>query len=235
MNRRSSLHLPLALALLASLSACAPGAGEGALPGDSDVADAVEEPNQDFGLQAEASTPSLPSMTALRPAVTAADAVFVGRVLSTESRMSTPDLHGRSLPFTFVTWEVEEGLKGVVAGQRFTSRIIGGEMPDGRVMTVSNVPTFAVGDRDLILLNDNDEEGCPLVDGERGRIRLSSEGGIAFPGLQPVEVKEPTLRSRWAADTLSALRAEGQGQGQGRLARSKDPLQPFAFTTPGAE
>lgn len=211
MNRRIPFCLLLPLALLTSLSACAPGAGVGTPAEDSDVALRMEAPDQHGSLQADGGAPALPSAATLRPAVVAADAVFVGRVLSTESRMSPPDLRGRSLPFTFVTWEVEDGLKGVQPGQRFTSRIIGGEMPDGRVMTVSNVPTFAVGDRDLILLNDNDEEGCPLVDGERGRIRLSSE---------------PT-------HLLSTLRAEGLGGG--RMARSKDPLQPFAFTVPGAE
>jgi hypothetical protein len=177
--------------------------------------------------------PSLPGVAALRPMVQSADAVFVGRVLSTDFRMSAPDSTGQSLPFTFVTWEVEQGLKGVVSGQRYTARLIGGEMPDGRAMVVSNVPTFVRGDRDLVLLNDNDWEGCPLVEGDRGRVRISEDGTQVRPswarskGLQHVE-----LRQRWAQETLDSLRAEGLGAG--RSALSKDPQSSFSFEVPRA-
>lgn len=103
---------------------------------------------------------------------TRADAVFAGEVVAIEYQVSEPDEDGRRLPFTYVTWYVEEGIKGVESGQAFTARFLGGPMDD-RSLVVTEYPHFQMGDRDLLFVANNGEVGCPLVAGAHGRIPVA--------------------------------------------------------------
>jgi len=108
------------------------------------------------------------------PAVDAdrADAVFLGTVERVQNRMSDPDADGDSLPFTYVTWRVERGIKGVADGETFTTPFLGGRFPDGRLLVGSDQPNFRVGERDVMFVMENGHYGCPLVRGADSRIRL---------------------------------------------------------------
>lgn len=150
-----------------------------------------------------------------------ADAVFVGEVTRIAHQVSSPDASGLRLPFTLVTWRVDDAVKGV-AGGSYTARFLGGPLGD-RTLEVPEIPTFAVGDRDLVFVRDNGTVGCPLVDGARGRVRIS--GATRPDGLSP---EAPS--SGWLATTLSSLHAAG-------LARSAaiappDLDAPFVFAWP---
>ena len=108
----------------------------------------------------------------LTEALAASDAAFSGTVKEIEYRLSEPDIEGHQVPFTFVTWHVEHGFRGVEGGGDFTLRCLGGDRGNGHVMFVSTLPVFQVGDEDIIFVQTDDHNACPLVGAVNGRLRL---------------------------------------------------------------
>lgn len=106
-----------------------------------------------------------------------AELVFVGEVVNVEYRVSEGSSEEAGLPFTLVTYEVQDVLRGKEPGERFTMRFIGGPDGRGRFLEVSGVPKFEPGERDLLFVSGNGEKGCPLVLCEWGRFRLL-RGGV---------------------------------------------------------
>lgn len=104
--------------------------------------------------------------------------VFVGRVASVDYRLSESSTEGDgAIPYTTVTYAVDEIFRGDLVGQTFTMRFIGGPNGMGRFLDVSGVPQFEQGDQDLLFISGNGEQACPLVLCEWGRFRIH-EGGV---------------------------------------------------------
>jgi hypothetical protein len=112
------------------------------------------------------------------------DVAFVGMVvdLSYEQR-SLPPMG--VLPHTNVTFVVERALKGdVTEGERVVLRFVGGMTPEGRTTIASEVPRFSRWDRDVLFVDRTQlGSGCPLVDCERGRLRLDGDHIVSQSGL----------------------------------------------------
>jgi hypothetical protein len=70
-------------------------------------------------------------------------------------------------PFTLVTFSDLTVLKGDV-GPTLTLRFYGGTVGNG-VVQVSEMPTFTVGERDLLFVAGNNRDVCPLVGAWQGR------------------------------------------------------------------
>lgn len=119
------------------------------------------------------SSPELESMRAL---ASRAEAAFIGEVTAIDYQLSEPDEEGRQLPFTVVTWTIEDGIKGVASGTEYAVRFLGGPLPDGKFMSISEIPEFQLGSRDLLFVAGNGKVGCPLVDCAQGRIQLLNPG-----------------------------------------------------------
>jgi hypothetical protein len=151
-----------------------------------------------------------------------ADAVFVGEVQRIAHAMSRGTATDPAVPFTFVTWRIETGLRGVDDGAELTLRFLGGPMPDGRELTSAELPTFEIGDRDLVFSTRNGEVGCPLVDGADGRLQL-------LRADEPADEASPAVAAEAITDTvleaMAALPAAPR-------ARSVDPAVEFTFTFP---
>lgn len=79
---------------------------------------------------------------------------------------------GAAVPYTIVTYDVAEVLRGSLPGRSLALRYIGG--PDGRggFLEASEVPIFQVGDEDVLFVRGNGEDGCPLVACVGGRYRV---------------------------------------------------------------
>jgi hypothetical protein len=150
---------------------------------------------------------------------TRADAVFVGEVTRIAHQVSNPDASGLRLPFTLVTWRVDDGIKGT-AGQSYTARFLGGPLGD-RTLDVPEIPTFAVGDRDLLFVRDNGSVGCPLVDGAHGRVRIT--GATRPDGLSP-----DAPSSAWLGAAVASLHAASLGPSR----TAPDLDAPFVFAWP---
>jgi len=147
-----------------------------------------------------------------------ADAVFVGHVIRIAHQVSQPDANALRLPFTLVTWQVDDPVRGVTGGE-YTARFLGGPLGD-KTLVVSEIPAFAVGDHDLMFMRDNGTVGCPLVNGARGRVRLSG----APDGLSP---RAPS--GRWLASAVSTIRADAA---PAPAIATPDLDAPFVFAWP---
>ena len=132
-----------------------------------------------------------------------ASEVFVGRVESRESRWLT--LHGRLAIFTDVTFRVEESLKGVHQ-QRTTLRFRGGTVGDV-TLSVSDMPQFEVGDRDLIFVENRDAVS-PLLGFMHGRFKIQRDPSTGTDRVA-------THDGRPLASTASLGRASADSQTAG--------------------
>ena len=142
-----------------------------------------------------------------------AKAIFVGQIVAIDERLSEPDADGRQIPFQFVTWKVERALRGVDAGRTWTGRFAGGTFPDGRHLSVSEVPELAMGQRALLLADDGDAGACALIGCRDGLLALDGAAALSADGLD---------------QALAAL--DGGAAAKAVRARSADPRAPFAFT-----
>lgn len=127
--------------------------------------------------------------------ITQAELIFSGIVKKIEYGLSQgkSDIHG-SLPYTYVTYQIEQTLKGrSVIEDSLTLRFLGGGAPDGRYLEASNIPQFQVNDRDLLFVEKNGETDCPLVDCQSGRFRVINTGVHAADGRPMVGIDKKQL------------------------------------------
>ena len=96
-----------------------------------------------------------------------AELIFVGTVLHAES---VPTGDG-TFAFTYVTFEVEDTVKGTARDRQLTLRFAGGDLGE-TVFEVAGIPRFAPGDRHLLFVEGNGKHGCPLVGWGRGKLDL---------------------------------------------------------------
>lgn len=74
---------------------------------------------------------------------------------------------------TYVTFHVQESLKGTPPAT-YTLRLLGGTV-GGQTLEVSGAPTFAVGDRTLLFVENNGKQFVPLVGIMHGYFRLQTD------------------------------------------------------------
>lgn len=111
-----------------------------------------------------------------------ADYVFKGSVLKVEYRKSEPSKSNPGgVPYTFVTYKVEQEYKNQFQKKEFTLKFLGGKMDEENILVASNTPLMDVGDTDILFVRNNTKSGCPLVGCEQGRFREIS--GLIFDNL----------------------------------------------------
>ena len=115
--------------------------------------------------------PSFPELVA------EADAIYRGRVTSIQSRRVEQPNGQDSVIKTFVTFAVERVLKG--PGQtQVTLEFLGGTVGD-ESMTVTGMPKFNVGAREIVFVQKNGVQFCPLVALMHGRYRVLRDEATA--------------------------------------------------------
>lgn len=98
------------------------------------------------------------------------DFIFQGTITAITYRNST-----EGVPHTFVTYRVDNVLKGAYGARTLTLRFVGGVEKKGvvvRTLVASNAPAFATGQQDLLMMRGNGEVSCPLVQCALGRYRM---------------------------------------------------------------
>lgn len=115
-----------------------------------------------------------PEKPTLERMVTDSDLVFRGVVEGIEYRLSEPGgQENRRIPFTFVTYRVEEVLRGQAPGETVTLQFIGGaNLETQSYMATSHTPRIDLGDEDLMFVQGNTDALVPLVGQENGRLRI---------------------------------------------------------------
>ncbi len=116
--------------------------------------------------------------SALSKNTAAADVVFRGKVTAISYQMkNVPFFNGKELPFTTVTYQVDDVLKGSANSDEVTLSFLGGAVVDNdgdveKYLTVFQFPEFDVGDEDILFVAHAGTSLCPLVDCRDGRLRL---------------------------------------------------------------
>lgn len=101
-----------------------------------------------------------------------ADAIYRGRVTSVHPRhVATPD--GSIVIKTFVTFVVESALKGS-AREEVVLEFLGGTIGD-ESLDVGGMPHFQVGEREILFVQKNGVQFCPLVRLGHGRYRVERD------------------------------------------------------------
>lgn len=99
-----------------------------------------------------------------------AELVFTGKAIASESRASKDG----STAFTFVTFAVDEVLKGAVASRELTLRFDGGDL-GGRFLVVEGMPRFDEGESYLLFVHGNGRSASPVVGWWQGQYRFSED------------------------------------------------------------
>ncbi|TAK51715.1 MAG: hypothetical protein EPO25_15775 [Gammaproteobacteria bacterium] len=115
-----------------------------------------------------------------------ADLIVRGRVARIEYGMSVKTAADEmQVPFTYVTYAIDEVLKGSAAdGQSVTLRFLGGPIGNERIMVVQGVPLFDVGDEDVLFVRGNGSHACPLVRCGDGRFRAIGDQMYSDDGFE---------------------------------------------------
>jgi hypothetical protein len=101
--------------------------------------------------------------------VSNAQLIFVGEVANVHSIWEATPRGGRSI-VSIVTLRVEDVWKGSV-GSMTQLEFLGGEV-DGMVMEVVGMPTFRLGQRDVLFVGETVRQASPLVGFMHGRFRV---------------------------------------------------------------
>jgi hypothetical protein len=155
--------------------------------------------------------------------VAEADAIYRGHVTAVHSeRFTAPD--GSNLIKTLVTFAVERPLKGG-NNREIVLEFLGGTVGND-TLAVDGMPAFAVGDREILFVQRNGTQICPLVRMMHGRYRIERDPATArdyiarddrFPLTTIANVAQPmaaspgaTSRAAAAAQALSPADFEAQ-------------------------
>jgi hypothetical protein len=140
--------------------------------------------------------PSFPELVA------EADAIYRGRVASVQARrVERPDGEGLVIK-TFVTLTVERVLKGPER-EEVTLEFLGGTVGE-ETMTVTGMPKFNLGAREIVFVQKNGVQFCPLVGLMHGRYRvlkdeatarehIARDNGVPLTDTSEVELPIATL------------------------------------------
>lgn len=100
-----------------------------------------------------------------------AEVIFQGSVTDVKSQWAGEG--GDRHIVSYVTFKVEDVLKGN-PGETYTIRMLGGTV-DGESMGVSDAPTFKVGDKQILFVENNGSQFIPLVGIMYGQFRVQAD------------------------------------------------------------
>jgi hypothetical protein len=116
--------------------------------------------------------------------------VFRGKTLNVQYAQSAKvGNEHESIPHTFVTFKILEVFKGGnKVNSKLTLRIVGGKRKDGKILDVSSIPLFDLGDDDVLFVKNNGISYCPFSRCKDGRFRIikgrvyTEDGDILMKG-----------------------------------------------------
>jgi hypothetical protein len=162
-----------------------------------------------------------PEHASLEDSAKATELIFRGVVEKVEYATATVrSKDDEALPHTFVTYRVDEVIKGANPGKSLTLRFTGGRRKDAEFLVVANYPLFDAGDQDVLFVRGNGFRGCPLVGcaqgrfrlidgkvyGEKGNEALLTEKGVLYPG--PQRDLEPVRTHKVSQTVISRISVE---------------------------
>ena len=112
-------------------------------------------------------------------------------------------------PQTYVSFSDLTVLKGNPATP-FVLQLSGGRAPDGMLVQVPDMPTFAVGERAVLFVRGNGRDYCPLVGVWQGRFRVRQD---PERGVPVVLNHDGNVLLGLSGSELETARGDGGGAG----------------------
>jgi hypothetical protein len=125
-----------------------------------------------------------------------ANLIFVGKVEKVAYRNAQGSKQEGLIPYTIVTYRIDQVLRGKAPDKEITMRLIGGPDGRGRFLAVTGVPVIQEGDQDLLFVANTQDPTCPLVFCEHGRYRIMNEQVFDTFGSPVRSIKKSKVISR---------------------------------------
>lgn len=144
-----------------------------------------------------------------------AELIFTGTAVHSEVVLSQDG----TFPFTYITFRVDEALKGGVKNSELTLAVPGAEV-EGQYYVVEGSPHFEIGERYLLFVRGNGTARFPLVGWDQGQLRfekaaepgrslLMDSHGRQVHGIQGGRFVRTLPSKAAAADKAVLLETEG--------------------------
>ena len=203
-------------------------------------------------LNAGAASPVPAPLASLADSAEQADLVFEGVVEAIEHRTSQLiDPGDQRLPFTFVTFRVEEVFQGSFDDRgnpgRLTLRFLGGPLDgsEGVRLQVSNGAEFELGAREVLQVKNHETWGVPLSQGPVRRLSIQGQQVLTEDGsplarhaagprtqLDDDGTLAPVTEDPMSASELRYWLAQTLDSRAGATVRSVFPHEPFSVAGP---
>lgn len=132
-----------------------------------------------------------------------ADLIFQGRVTAVHARWDDT----RTAIWTYVTFAVDELIKGDMTEHEITIRLPGGAIEaDDIQMKVDGVPTFQLGEETLIFSSRDPENRNPIIGWHQGRFKIRYDKASGQKVISDTRANQliPPTRSAASADTAAS-------------------------------
>lgn len=132
------------------------------------------------------------------------------KVTNVTYRLSAGGANGaKPMPYTFVTFAISGVVQGSTASKSLTLKFAGGPDGQGGFLSVEGVPTFQVGDQDILFVANNGlGAGCALVMCEFGRFRVAGNAVYGAHGepILAVNSGKLTVGNGYGPDQFHTVR-----------------------------
>lgn len=125
-----------------------------------------------------------------------------GKVIKVDYTKPATSGETKGIPFTFVTYKISKTIQGKASSSSLTLRFAGGPDGQGGFVDVEGVPTFQVGDEDILFVAGNGEKGCALVECEFGRYRIADNKVFEAHGSPVESVKNGRIKADGESSSL---------------------------------
>lgn len=104
----------------------------------------------------------------------------------------------QTLPMGLVTLKVVQTLRGKAPQGPLVLRFLGGPDGEGGIYRVGGVPLFLPGERNILFIEGNGDQTCPLTNCEWGRFRLHKGAAYSTHGSPIVQIANGHMIARGA-------------------------------------
>lgn len=147
----------------------------------------------------------------LQNLVQRADLIFKGELIEKSEGLSN-----EGIPYTFVTYQVDQVIAGKYPDQTITLKFVGGTFANGNRLSATNTPEVSVGEQSILMVQKSNDTGCDFVDCEHGRFIL--QGGKIIAANQSALVVD----AKGGVDFIS-YSAQLKGSHKASLEKSNIP------------
>ncbi|WP_028774356.1 hypothetical protein [Shewanella waksmanii] len=102
--------------------------------------------------------------------VLGSDLIIKGSLIDISEKLS---LEG--IPYTFVTYQIDDTINGRYDDTEITLKFVGGEFENGNRLSATNSPVVTLGEQAILFVQQQKDTGCDFVECEHGRMLIKEQ------------------------------------------------------------